>query len=208
MLVSRRRSPLSKVPRSLRRGIPAFLLGSLCIPAAILAGCGGQGGDGSADVGPAEAVPANTPLYIDATVRPTGSAEAGAKAAAGKILGTSDPGSKITSLIDKSVTHVKPGETFTYQKDVAPWLGEKVAIFYDSLQSSDPTIVAESTDNAAALMAQRKNTRDLGPGGTYKGHPYDKQSDGKVFGTLDGFVVSGPLRGFQQAVDEIGRAHV
>jgi hypothetical protein len=173
----------------------------VAVPAALLAGCGGGGGGSNVDVGPAAAVPANTPIYIDATVRPTGSAEVGAKAAAGKIMGTSDPGTKLQSLIDKSITHIKPGETFTFQQDIAPWLGQKLALFYDSLRSSDPTVVVESTNNSAALAAERKDSRDLGPGGSYKGHPYDKQSDGNVFGTLDGFVVFGPLAGFQQAVN-------
>jgi hypothetical protein len=51
------------------------------------------------------------------------------------------------------------------------------------------------------MAAERKDTRDLGPGGSYKGHAYDKEAGGLVFGTIDGFAVYGPLAGFQQAVD-------
>src|SRR5262249_14126298 len=39
--------------------------------------------------------------------------------------------------------------------------------------------------------------------GTYKGHAYDEERGGKVFGTVNGFAIYGPLQGFQQAVDAI-----
>ena len=188
---------------SLRR-VHALLLACVAVPAAILAGCGGggSGGGDDADVGPAAAAPANAAIYADATVKPTGSAQSDAKAALSKILDTPDPAAKITDLLDKSVTHIKPGQTFTYEQDVAPWLGQKVGLFATSLQEGqDPTVLLESTNDAAAMTAERKDSRDLGPGGSYKGHAYDKQSDGKVFGTAGGFAIYGSLAGFQQAVD-------
>jgi hypothetical protein len=186
------------------RRISAVLLACVAAPAAILAGCGGSSSGGSVDVGPAAAVPANAAIYVDATVRPTGAAESNATAALSKILDTPEPGAKITNLIDKSVTHVKPGQTFTYEQDIAPWLGQKVGLFATSLQEGqDPTVLAESTNDAAAMAAERKDSRDLGPGGTYKGHPYDRESDGKVFGTAGGFAIFGSLEGFKQAVDAL-----
>jgi hypothetical protein len=184
------------------RRISAVLLASVAAPAAILAGCGGSSGGDSVDVGPAAAVPPNTPVYLDATVRPTGSTEQNARQALGKILNTDDPGAKIVHLINKNVSHVKPGETFTYQQDIAPWLGQKVGLFADSLgEGSKPTILLESTNDAAAMASERKDSRDLGPGGSYKGHEYDKESNGLVFGTAGGFAIYGPLAGFQKAVD-------
>jgi hypothetical protein len=101
------------------RRIPALLLGCLAVPAAILAGCSGGGGSSSdADVGPAAAVPANTPIYLDATVKPTGTAQSDAQAALGKILDTPDPGAKIVSLIeDQSKTD---GHPINFAQDVSP----------------------------------------------------------------------------------------
>jgi hypothetical protein len=184
------------------RRISAVLLACVAAPAGILAGCAGSSSGGSVDVGPAAAVPANTPIYLDATVRPTGSTEQNARQALGKILNTDDPGAKIVDLINKNVSHVKPGETFTYQQDIAPWLGQKVGLFADSLgEGSKPTILLESTNDSAAMASERKDSRDLGPGGSYKGHEYDKESNGLVFGTAGGFAIYGPLAGFQQAVD-------
>ncbi|HKG36027.1 MAG TPA: DUF3352 domain-containing protein, partial [Solirubrobacterales bacterium] len=129
-------------------------------------------------------------------------AEQNARQALGKVLDTDDPGAKIVALLDKSITHIKPGETFTYEQDIAPWLGEKVGLFATSFaEGSDPTILIESTNDAAAMASERKDSRDLGPAGSYKGHQYDKDTDGRVFGTAGGFAIYGPLAGFQQAVD-------
>jgi hypothetical protein len=186
------------------RRVRSILLACVAVPAAIIAGCGGGGGGGGADVGPAAAAPADAPIYVDATVKPTGTAASDAKAALGKVLNTSDPGAKIVSLFNKSVSDVKPGQTFTYQQDVAPWLGNQVGLFATSFgPGAQPTILLESTSDAAAMASERKDSRDLGPGGSYKGHPYDKQSGGLVFGTAGGFAIYGPLAGFQQAVDAI-----
>jgi hypothetical protein len=186
-----------------RRRISTLILGCVAIPAALIAGCGGGGGDSSnVDVGPATAVPESASIYADATVKPTGSAEANVRQALGKVLDTSDPSAKIVDLIDKNVTHVKKGQTFTYEQDVAPWLGQKVAVFATSLgNDAQPTFLLQSTNDAAAMASERKDSRDLGPGGSYKGHEYDKQSDGLVFGTAGGYAIYGPLQGFQQAVD-------
>src|SRR5919108_5183658 len=83
-----------------RRRLSTLLLACVAAPAAILAGCGGDSGGSTADVGPAAAVPANAPLYLDATVKPTGQAQTDAKAALSKVLDTQDPGGKIVSLIE------------------------------------------------------------------------------------------------------------
>jgi hypothetical protein len=73
----------------------AIALLSACAAAlaVIVSGCGGgDSGSANVDVGPAAAVPQNAALYLDGTVKPTGSAEADARAAAAKIMGTDDPG--------------------------------------------------------------------------------------------------------------------
>jgi Protein of unknown function (DUF3352) len=177
------------------------------VAALALAGCGGGGGN--VDVGPAAAVPANTPFYIEATVQPTGSAEEGAKAAAGKILDTSDPGPKLQSLITQSAqADEKPGETFNWQEDVEPWLGEQVGVFYASLSDNDGTAVVESKDNRAALDALNEDVKAPAPGTpkasrSYNGASYELESDGTAFGAVGDFIVSGPEDGFKAAVDAL-----
>jgi len=188
------------------RRVRALLLAYVAVPAAILAGCGGEDGGGSADVGPAAAVPENAALYLDATVKPTGSAQSDAKAALGKILNTSDPGAKIVSLIeDQSKSQ---GHPIDYQQDIAPWLGVKAGVFFTSLANDTQkgAVVVESTNPAASLAFARKasgNTATDPAPQAYKGVSYqvDKSSSDTVFGTVGSFLVEGDLTGFQAAVD-------
>jgi hypothetical protein len=176
----------------------------MAVPAAILAGCGGGGG-GSVDVGPAAAVPANTPIYLDATVKPTGTAQSDAKAALSKILNTPDPGAKIVSLIEDQSK--ADGHPINYQQDIAPWLGQKAAVFFTSLgANSQGAVVVETTNPAASLAFAQKASGDTAADPapqSYNGATYqaDRSSPGQVFGTVGNFLVEGDLDGFKAAVD-------
>jgi hypothetical protein len=188
-----------------RRRIPT-LLACLAVPAAILAGCGGGGGGSSdADVGPAAAVPADTPIYLDATVKPTGTAQSDATAALGKILDTSDPGGKIVSLIEDQAK--SEGHPIDFQQDIAPWLGEKAGVFFTSLgDESKGAAVIETTNPSASLAFAQKasgNTATDPAPQTYNGATYqtDKDQPDQVFGTVGDFLVEGNLEGFKAAVD-------
>ena len=176
------------------------------MPAAILVGCGGDSGSSGADVGPAAAVPANAPLYLDATVKPTGQARTDATAALSKVLNTQDPGGKIVSLIeDESKSE---GHPINYQQDVAPWLGEKAGFFFTALtdNAEKGAAVVETTNSTAALAFARKasGTTETSPAPqTYNGATYqtDPSQAGQVFGTVGDFLVEGDLEGFKAAVD-------
>jgi Protein of unknown function (DUF3352) len=187
------------------RRISALLLACVAVPAAILAGCGGGGGGSSVDVGPAAAVPANTPIYLDATVKPTGTAESNAKAALGKVLDTSDPGGKIASLIEDQAK--SDGHPINVQQDIEPWLGEKAGIFFTSLgDDSKGAFVVETTNPSASLAFAQKASGDTATDPapqTYNGASYqvDKSEPDQVFGTVGNFLVSGNLDGFKAAVD-------
>lgn len=175
--------------------------------AAIVTGCGGgDSGSGVVDVGPAAAVPQNAALYLDGTVKPTGSAEAGARSAARKIIGTNDPGSKIVSLIEREAK--ADGHPIEYQRDVAPWLGEKAGVFFTSLadNAQNGATVVQTTDVNASLAFARKASgatpTDPAPR-SYKGVSYqtDPSQADNVFGTVGNFLIEGDVAGFRAAVD-------
>jgi hypothetical protein len=180
------------------------LLACAVVTVAILAGCGGGGG-GSTDVGPAAAVPADTPIYLDATVKPTGTAQSGAQAALSKILDTPDPGAKIVSLIEDQSK--ADGHPINYQQDIAPWLGQKAAIFFTELgPDSKGSVVVETTNPGASLAFAQKASGDTATDPapvSYNGSSYqvDKSEPGMVFGTVGNFLVEGDLAGFKAAVD-------
>ena len=197
------------MPRLVRRPpIQVTLLALIALAAALIAGCGGGGDDGgSEDVGPAADVPASAPLYIDATVKPTGSTEAGAKEALGKVFDTNDPGAKIVSLLEQSAK--SEGHPVNYQQDVAPWLGEKVGFFFTDLSDTEQNGAAlvETTDPEAALAFARKAsgaTATNPPAKTYNGVSYQTDPENpasNVFGIVGDFLVQGDEASFKAVVD-------
>ncbi|HEY7121451.1 MAG TPA: DUF3352 domain-containing protein, partial [Solirubrobacterales bacterium] len=191
----------------MRRRLTALAV-CLAVPAAILAGCGGDTGGGSSDVdvGPAAAAPANAALYLDATVKPTGQTQTDANAALSKVMATDDPGGKIISLLEQQSK--AEGHPVNYQQDVAPWLGEKAGFFFTSLgeNAQKGAAVVETTDPTAALAFARKvsGATDSTPAPqTYNGATYQTEPDDPttVFGTVGDFLVSGDIDGFKAAVD-------
>jgi hypothetical protein len=189
-----------------RRRLSSILV-CLALAAALIAGCGGGGGGSSeADVGPATAVPASAALYIDGTLKPTGPAEANAKAALGKVMKTADPGGKIVSLIEKQSK--SDGHPINYQQDVAPWLGQKAGVFFTDLadNAQKGAAVIETTNPGAALAFARKvsgATATNPAPKTYNGASYQTEPDDptSVFGMVGDFLVTGDQAGFQAAVD-------
>ena len=183
-----------------RRRLPAALLACVAVPAAILTGCGG--GSKNVDVGPAAAVPENAPIYLDATVKPTGSAQTDANAALGKILNTNDPGGKIVSLIGKQKTAT--GQPVNYQTDIAPWLGQKVGIFFTTLgqTTSQGSAVIETTNPSAALAWAKKSEGTSGAPKTVDGVTYQVAKDGKTaYATAGNFLLVGTLAGVTAAIN-------
>jgi hypothetical protein len=113
------------------------------------AGCGSSSsssGGGNGD--PAKAIPASAPVYLEATVQPTGKQRADLEAAGRKVLRTSDPAAKLKELIDNAGK--RKGHSF--DKDIKPWLGAKAAIAVMSVAAGRPqfAIVIDSTDDAKA----------------------------------------------------------
>jgi Protein of unknown function (DUF3352) len=188
----------------MRRRLTA-LVASAALGGVVLAGCSGGGGSSNVDVGPAAAVPANAAIYLDATVRPTGSAESQAKEAAGKILNTSDPGSKIASLIDQQSK--SSGHPINYDQDIKPWLGNQAGLFFTSFGTNpDGAFVIETTNPQAALAAGRKAegaTPTNPQPKTYNGSSYQVAPDDPttVFGTVGTYLVEGSEAGFKSVVD-------
>ena len=182
------------------RRFTALLLACVAAPAALLAGCGGGGGGGSVDVGPAAAVPANTPIYLDATVKPTGSAQSDANAALSKVLGTSDPASKIIEQINKQKTAT--GQPVNYQTDIAPWLGEKAGVFFTTLgNNSQGASVIETTNPSAALAFAQKANGASGAPKTVDGVSVQTAQDGSTaYATVGDFLLVGNAAGVAAAI--------
>ena len=196
--------------------------------AAALAGCGSSKGTGtSAD--PATVVPASAPLYVAATVRPSGAQEAAALAAGRTLTHQSNPYLRLLALLQT------PGSpALSFKRDVAPWLGPRAAVFLSSgrpagargdellsllqqgLLGSSPANGAYPFGAGGAVGAVVMDTSDAAKAGSfitaqarragaraaaYRGVAYESTAGGVAFGLVGGFAVIGSESSLRLVID-------
>ena len=204
------RSDLQRFLRSGgRRPYPSAMPRRLCLALLILcvplAGCGGSSASGGDD--PASAVPANASIYLDATLRPEGSLREDALAAAGKVLRTSDPQGEIDELVRKAFAESEDPQ-LDYERDVAPWLGEKVALWVAATSGEEDfrgAVIAAATDEEearAALDRAVEGSDETFGERTYEDVDYRASSESAV-GIVEGFAVIGTEPEFKRTVDAV-----
>ena len=178
------------------------LLASL--PVLLLSACGGDAAGG--DDGPAGLAPANAQLYVEAIVRPEGDLREDVLEAVRKVSGSDDPAAEIERLLEET----SEGEDFDYQRDVEPWLGERVGVWSADLQSDDPgfALIAETTDADEAITSLRESAEREDEKVTersYEGTDYLVNEDEEtVAGLVDDMLVMGSEPEFKRTVDAAG----
>ncbi|HEX2392041.1 MAG TPA: DUF3352 domain-containing protein [Solirubrobacterales bacterium] len=95
-----------------------------------LVGCGGGGG-----TDPAGVAPAGTGFYVEGVVEPQGDLKANLESLAKRVAGIPDLGGKILSELERSA--LEPGRPIDFEKEVEPWLGERVGIALPHYDGSD-----------------------------------------------------------------------
>lgn len=126
-----------------RSVLAAALTATLAAGSLAVAGCGA--GASGTSIDPAKAVPASAPLYAGAVVRPTGSLQRSARAAAKALTHRSDPYLRLLGALQT------PGSAaLDFDKDVAPWLGPRAGIFLTATGSSEQRAV----DRLVTLVEQ------------------------------------------------------
>ena len=117
-----------------------------------LGGCGGGSDSGSAASDLTSLVPPDVPFYAEAVIRPDGDQREAIESLSSQVAGIDDPGSLIVGRLDAALAD-EPGD-FTYEDDIAPWLGERGAVFLRSFDQSgygiDGAVAVEVTDAGAA----------------------------------------------------------
>jgi hypothetical protein len=190
--------------------------------ALVLAACGSSSSSGGTEADPAGAVPATTPLYVGADIRPTGSESSGALAA-GKALTGGNPYPRLLGALRT------PGSPpLDYSRDVEPWLGPHAGLFALSLKSAqalvgpltaslagsgavaalpfsagglDGAVVMDTSDAGAArsfLAAQAK--RAGAHPSSYRGVSYEVSPGGVAFGLVKSFAVIGSESGLRAVI--------
>src|SRR6476619_3988692 len=100
---------------------------------ALLAGCGG--GDDSSSTDPASVAPAETPVFIEARIQPTGELKTNLEAIASRVAGVDDLGGTIVSYLEQSA--LSSDEPLDFEKEVQPWLGESAGVFLTEFDGND-----------------------------------------------------------------------
>lgn len=198
----------------------------LFLAATALAGCGGSTHTSGTSGDPASLVPASTPLYLGATVRPDGALKTHALAAGDTLTRQSDPYLRLLSALQT------PGsQALDFNRDVAPWLGSQGGIFLSSSSSSSKllallqqgllgsssstsawpfsakggaqgAIVLDARDTAKALsfitaQAKRAGAHTAG----YKGVTYYAAPSGVAFAIVEHIVAIGSEAGVRGVID-------
>jgi hypothetical protein len=173
---------------------------------ALLAGCGSSGSGAGDGEDPASAVPANAPLYMEASVRPEGDTRAHALDALSKVLQTDDPQAKIDELVDKAFEDADEPKV-TYDKDVKPWLGEKIGFWLASVSENEDdakfAAIFSSTDKDEAQKLVDRAVKEGDEKFTkhsYKGADYQVSGDGVAVAVLDDYVIVGTENELKQSI--------
>ena len=182
--------PIASMPGSVksRLTLPVLLAALLALA---IAGCGG-GGDSGGGADAAELAPPKAPLFIDFVVQPEGEMKANIEDLTQRLAGV-DLGELIVSEFEKSAA--ENGESFDFEKEVEPWLGEKGGFFasaYDGGDFSGYGFAIETSDEGAArefvdkqVEAMDENAKDR----SYEGVDFKVVTDdGQAYGVFDGMV--------------------
>lgn len=191
---------------------PRPLAGVLAVAALVpaVAACGGSSG-GSPDADPAAVVPARAPLYLEANIKPDGESREAVDELARKLGGVDDLGAELRRVIDKEGK--EDDKDFSYEKDVEPWIGDKVGLFFHDLEGADSepegALVFPTKDPDKARKAFETNLANLDGGKkgrvverTYRDVKYKvEQTEGDAIAIVDDYAVFGDETGVKAALD-------
>lgn len=184
---------------------PRLILPVLAAVVAVaFAGCGDSGSSSS---DPASAAPARSPLFVEASLRPTGETKSNLEALAKKIAGVDDLGATILEELEGSTGG--SGDEVDFAQDIEPWLGDKGAFFFQRYDGDDFTgvgAVIQSSDpdaTQAFIDEQAKSSDEPIEDASYEGVDYKVNgSDATAIGVIGDFFVFGEdEQSFKDAVD-------
>lgn len=169
----------------------ASLVLSIAALALLVAGCGSDSDSSGSD--PAALAPPTSPLYLEAALQPEGELKTNVEALAEEIAGVDDLGELIVEELESSATD--SGEDFDFEKEMAPWLGEKGGMFFQKYDGEDfhgYGIAVQSTDTDATqafIDDQTATSEDPVEDGSYEGVDFKVESDdGTTIGVIGDFL--------------------
>jgi hypothetical protein len=184
------------------------VLAVLALAAVVLTACGSDSGSDSADLGPdpASLVPADTPFYVEAVVRPEGQLGDDLESALSKLLVTDDVSGKLHDAIDEGLA--SENEDLTYENDIAPWLGARAGVYFNGYDAktndAEGAAVVAITDADAAQSFVDKASES---GGKTRQQDYNgvqltvNQKDDTAVAIDGDFLLAGSTQGVEDSID-------
>jgi hypothetical protein len=172
-----------------------------------IAGCG-DSDSSSSDL--ASFAPPDSLVYVEGKVQPSGELSADVDSLAQTIGGVDDLGELIVEELESSAE--EDGEPVDFDKEVAPWLGERAGISFERLEEDDlsePLIAVESTDAAATqdfIDTQSEQAKEPYEDVTYEGVDFKVGgSEDSAYGLVDDkLLIADDEAAFKKAVDASG----
>lgn len=187
----------------------ASLVLTIAALALLVAGCGSSGSSGSGS-DPATLAPPSSPLYVEAAVRPEGELQTNVDALASKIAGVDDLGGLIVEELEDSASD--SDEELDFEKEIAPWLGEKGGLSFQSYDGDDfhgYGMAVQTTDTEATqsfIDKQVAESDEPADEGSYEGVDFTVEADdGTTVGVIGDFIAIGEdEKAFKAMVDAEG----
>jgi hypothetical protein len=165
--------------------------------AALVAGCGGSSGGGGGE--PATLAPKDAPVFVEANLSPDGEEAKNLNELVNTVVGIEDIGKFIAEEFEQSV--LDEGQKFDYEKEVEPWLGQKMGLYleeYDGDNFTDGGIALETSDPGEAedfikTRSEEDEKQDGGEKveeGEFEGNKYwVSNEDASILGVIGDFIV-------------------
>jgi hypothetical protein len=180
--------------KTLRAALALFTISLLTL---VASGCGSSSGSGTDT---ATLAPPSSILYFEATIDPSGDQESAMRSILGDLPGSGAPENRLHALLQKAAESDKDAKV-DYEKDIKPWLGEKVGAFLTGTGKAPAgAVVFATTDEEAAKDAIAKTAGSEAQKKTYNDVEYTIDDD-TAGGVVDGFAVLGSEAGVKAAID-------
>lgn len=168
----------------------------------VLTGCGGSSSSSS---DPASLAPPESALFLEGTLRPSGSLKTNIEELAKNVAGVEDLGGTIVSKLEESASNGQ----FDYAENIEPWLGEKAGMAfpeYDGNDFANYVIAIQSTDTGATqdfIDNLTEKSDEPIEDGSYEGVDFKIESeDETALGVVGDFLVFAQNEAaFKEAVD-------
>jgi hypothetical protein len=187
-----------------RHPLRSLLLIAAVLSALALAACGDDSSSGGTGPDPATVTPADSVVYVEATVKPEGEQKDDLLDALSKLTGDDDPGAAIRGQIEEAVGEDDSG--LSYQEDVEPWLGQRAGVFVLEVGKKDAeaAVAAGTTDpDATQATIDKAAEGEDSEERTYEDVTYRIDENGDAIGVVGDFLVGGTKTAFEAAVDAL-----